>query len=359
MSIRPLHLLGPCLLAVLTTAALLDCSLDELGLVPLTDLGAGEFKAGHVGGLYPGAQNTRPALHQEAGEALAHEVRPVVPLVPGDADSACAVDEVAGRIGVISIGMCNTSQEFDPFQDRMELDGSLDDRVVLVNGAQGGRPASDWAMASENEDPWLELSERITGAGLHPCQVQVAWIKQAERTPGSLGSFPTHAEVLRDDLRSIVTKLASFYPSVRLCYLSSRTRAYTEVANSLNPEPFAYESAFSVRWLIEEQLNGLLPYGPPNPVAPWLSWGPYLWTDGEGGRSDGFAWSCSDLEGGLVGALEVDGDVHGTLGGDVRAQEEVRGRQLERVLPVGHARAQLVDRVEAPAHLEFPALLAL
>jgi PKD repeat protein len=291
--------LGVLLLALgSAAAAVFDCTLTEIGLVPLNDLGPGEFEPGTIGGLYPGGRNTRPTAHLDAGLDIAtNQIAPRVPLDPNDPDSACALDPVNGLVGLVSIGMCNTSQEFDAFLDRVDLDHALDDKLVLVNGAQGGKPASDWAQADESEDPWLELSKRVEDAGLHPCQVQVAWIKQAERVPNNLGAFPTHAEVLRDDLETIVTKLVAFYPNVRICYLSSRTRAYTDVANSLNPEPFAYESAFSVRWLIEEQLDGGLPFELPAPVAPWLSWGPYLWTDGEAGRSDGFTWSCSDLEG--------------------------------------------------------------
>ena len=30
--------------------------------------------------------------------------------------------------------------------------------------------------------------------------------------------------------------------------------------------------------------------------GPWLGWGPYLWTDGLLGRSDGLVWSCDDVE---------------------------------------------------------------
>jgi hypothetical protein len=28
---------------------------------------------------------------------------------------------------------------------------------------------------------------------------------------------------------------------------------------------------------------------------PWLAWGPYLWTDGTKGRSDGLVWTCADV----------------------------------------------------------------
>ena len=29
---------------------------------------------------------------------------------------------------------------------------------------------------------------------------------------------------------------------------------------------------------------------------PWLGWGPYLWTDGLRGRSDGLKWRCTDVQ---------------------------------------------------------------
>jgi hypothetical protein len=72
----------------------------------------------------------------------------------------------------------------------------------------------------------------------------------------------------------------------------------------LNPEPYAYESGFAVKWLIQAQIDqqrngGVvvdaraadLDYD----VAPWLAWGPYLWADGTTARSDGLVWLQSDL----------------------------------------------------------------
>ena len=45
-------------------------------------------------------------------------------------------------------------------------------------------------------------------------------------------------------------------------------------------------------------MSGNLNYNPSNGpvVAPWLSWGPYLWADGPIPRSDRFNWLCSDLQ---------------------------------------------------------------
>src|SRR5207247_1767488 len=77
-------------------------------------------------------------------------------------------------------------------------------------------------------------------------------------------------------------------------------RAYTDDPETENPEPFAYESGFAVQWIIADQINGTgnLNFDPTKGpvVAPYLSWGPYLWTDGTNPRSDGFEWLCSDLE---------------------------------------------------------------
>jgi len=39
---------------------------------------------------------------------------------------------------------------------------------------------------------------------------------------------------------------------------------------------------------VQERIQGKL-------KGPWLAWGPYLWTDGTKGRSDGFTWTCDDV----------------------------------------------------------------
>ncbi len=81
-------------------------------------------------------------------------------------------------------------------------------------------------------------------------------------------------------------------------YLSSRT--YGGYATTgLNPEPYAFESGFSVKWLIEQQIDGdkSLNFDPARGEvkAPWLSWGPYLWANGSTKREDGFAYEPDDF----------------------------------------------------------------
>jgi hypothetical protein len=145
------------------------------------------------------------------------------------------------------------------------------------------------------------MDERIAQAGVSPAQVQVVWLKQAQMGPAQLGEFPKHAESLRDDTADILRKLKTRFPNLRIAYLSSRIYA-GYATGPLNPEPYAYESAFSVRWLIEEQIKGA-PALNCDPAkgevrSPLLLWGPYLWADGVKGRkSDDLVWKRQDLAG--------------------------------------------------------------
>ena len=196
---------------------------------------------------------------------------------------------------LLSIGMSNTTQEWGSrFMPLANADPSKNPQLVLVDGAQGGQAATDWT--NFNSATWSTVESRLAAAGVTTNQVQVIWMKHARRGPTE--AFPLHAEFLQTNLEAILRVAQMRYPNLKVAYLSSRTRSYATNVGALNPEPFAYESAFSVRWLIEKQLDGGLNYNPADgPVlVPWLSWGPYLWADGENPRSDGFTWSCSDLQ---------------------------------------------------------------
>jgi hypothetical protein len=145
------------------------------------------------------------------------------------------------------------------------------------------------------------LEQRLKDASFSAGQVQVAWIKQARANPVSLGEFPRHAQALRDDMAVIVQKLKQRFPNLRIAYLSSRIYAGYALT-PLNPEPYAYESAFAVQWLIQDQIEGKshLNVDPTRGEvkAPLLLWGPYLWANGVKGRKgDDLAWMRADLAG--------------------------------------------------------------
>jgi len=98
--------------------------------------------------------------------------------------------------------------------------------------------------------------------------------------------------------------MKTHYPNLRIVYISSRIYAGYATSN-LNPEPYAYESAFAVKWVVQAQIDqmrssridpraGDLNFN--SGVAPWIAWGPYLWTDGMNPRSDGLTWARADVE---------------------------------------------------------------
>lgn len=268
-----------------------DCSFTSAGLTPLVDLGSEGYQ-GFSGGLYPAGQSVRPlALEQAAASIVANDIRP--------RNAAGEIDTVNGKIVMISIGMSNATQEFSVFTSRTMADPARNPQLVVVDGAQGAQTAQAWA---DNEAPWSVLAGRLTSAGVTAQQVQVVWLKDANPGPGQNGgSFPTHAQILQDDLEIIVRQITTRYPNAKLTFLSGRTRSYSANPTDLNPEPFAYESSFPMRWMIEKQLSGdmTLNYDPARGarVAPLLLWSAYIWIDGINPRSDGYTWLCSDLTG--------------------------------------------------------------
>ena len=258
-----------------------DCTRDSTGLVPLMDLGPGSY-LGAQGGLYPLGSNQRPPAHTAAGISIANAITPLDTLGSPDPN---------GRIVLISIGMSNTTQEFQAFIPKANAASRRNPRVLIVDCAVGGQAAN--VIRNPNAAYWDSVSARLSRAGSSNAQVQVVWLKEANASP--TGAFPASSETLRTNLTSIVRILKQKLPNVRLAYLTSRIYAGYATTN-LNPEPYAYESGFAVKWLIESQIRGdSLNYDSQRgPVeAPWLSWGPYLWADGMQPRSDGLTWPCS------------------------------------------------------------------
>ena len=262
---------------------------EHADLKPLGELGRAEYR-GFPGGLYPDGKNERPAAHETLGLSLARQVRPLGP------DGRPADD---GRIVLLTIGMSNTSQSTQGFQAALAGEPARNPGLVLINGAQGGMTAAriqnpeDGASGTQY---WSVVDDRLKQGGVTRAQVQAAWIKQADAGPAQ--GFPGYARTLQAELARIVTLLPGRFPNLKLVYLSSRT--YGGYATTrLNPEPYAYESGFAVKWLIEQQLKGepSLNCDPAKgPIrAPWLSWGPYLWANGERRRADGFSYTRADF----------------------------------------------------------------
>jgi hypothetical protein len=272
--------------------------------IPLNDLGNGHYLGRFEGGLYEHGANVPPADHEATGLGEAALVRPL--------DTA-GKPSPSGKIVMVSVGMSNTTQEFcaagnpapcNPwtFVGQASADPGVNHAtLVLVNGAHGGQAADSWE--SPTQRTWDGVLTNLTAAGLSEAQVQVAWIKQANISPKvSLPATNADANRLVGQLGNIARALKVRYPNIRLAYLSSRIYA-GYASTQLNPEPYAYESAFAVKWLIaaqvEQERSGKI-----DPLAgdlgasaaPWLAWAAYLWADGLNPRSDGLTWSRAELE---------------------------------------------------------------
>lgn len=274
-------------LSLAVTAGLAaDCSLTSTGITPLPDL-AGTYR-GFRGGLYPDGTSIRPAAHEATGIDLArHGIRPL--------SRQGSPDRAGGRIVLVSIGMSNTSEEFGRFMQLLRRDPALNPRLTIVNGAVSGSTADRYRELGSAS--WKYALGQLERARVTREQVQVAWVNVVlagfgsnRRSPAE--NFPGFPQALQADLETISRHLKTEFPNIKIVYFSSRIRAYI-TPRGLSPEPAAYETAFAVRWAIADQMRGAKDLSPD--VAPWMSWGPYLWADGMVPRSDGLTYACSDL----------------------------------------------------------------
>ena len=257
---------------------------DKVGLKPLTEMTADDRYQGQDGGLYGGGKNTPPDVHRKGAEAA------LARLKPRNGAGELTAD---GRIGFISISMSNATQEFSTFKQVADADAAKSELVTIVDCAQGGQAMAEWVDPKAH--PWEEAERRLLAAGISTKQVQVAWIKLANKGPH--GDLEEHGRKLEKDTLAVIQNAKAKFPNLQVAFLSSRI--YGGYATGpLNPEPYAYESAFAVRWLIQRQFHGdeALAYAGDKPRAPVLLWGPYLWADGVTPRqADKLVYNREDL----------------------------------------------------------------
>jgi hypothetical protein len=266
-----------------------DVTGTKIPMVPLTDLGTGTYQ-GSEGGLYPNGSNVMPDSHDADGVAFAQSIQPL--------DANGNVDP-NGKYGLISMGMSVTFDTFLKFMADAGADPSTNKSLVFVPAAQPRLGAVDWADITG--PAWTDtFNYFLPQSGLTPQQVVAAWVESVDANPH--GSFPGDMAVLQSEYETAAQLLHTEFPNLKLVFFSSRE--YGAYENGLphggDKEPFAYESAFAVRGMIQDQLNGLpaMNYDAANGpvVAPWVAWGPYIWADGLIQRGDGLVWPCYYFE---------------------------------------------------------------
>lgn len=252
----------------------------SVGFTPLDEMTADDRYKGEDGGLYGGGHNELPDSLRAAAKAQTERITPL---------NEGGEPDTNGKIGLVSISMSNATQEFSRFKQIADDDSVKSSHVAIVDCAQGGQTMARWADPEAN--CWAEADRRLNRAGVARQQIQVAWVKLANARPS--GKLSEHGKQLQQDTQTVLANLHKHFPNLRIAYLGSRIYGGWADGN-LNPEPYAYEGAFVVRWLIKDQLDSVA-----NATEqPLLLWGPYFWADGLTPRkSDGLVWERSDLVG--------------------------------------------------------------
>jgi hypothetical protein len=178
------------------------------------------------------------------------------------------------------------------------LDPSLNDDLVIVNGARGGEALESWDSADDEQYDRL-ANEVLPAYGLTEAQVQVIWLKAAlrdEATRPSLPSSNADAYELEATIGRMMRALNTRYPNLKQVFLTSRSFGGFARVDSHSPEPWAYETGFATKWAIEAQISeratGIIDREAGDLTGvPFMAWGPYIWSFGTHTRNDGLMWT--------------------------------------------------------------------
>jgi hypothetical protein len=281
-------------------------------LPPLVDLGPGQTYQGYEGGLYPGGSNVRPAAHDAAGRKIAQSI------VPLDANGN--PDHVNGKIVYTIESVSNGFPMWhngdagiygaDPsvtFMTRANADPAKNPRLFIAYGFEYQLGGHDTFYQS--------IDVGLQQQGLTPQQVQVIYLFLPFSTttlgvpaPPENQTFPNDARIGQSYIKEAVRASKTHFPNLKIIYVSTKGYAYAlpDYSNGIavpgGPvEPWNHDMGWAVKWMIESQINGdpSLNYDPARGAvnAPWISWGPYFWTYGDGTPRayDGFSWNCGDV----------------------------------------------------------------
>jgi hypothetical protein len=269
-----------------------DLSYDVPGtstpMTALTDLGTGTYQ-GSEGGLYPNGSNVRPSGQDSAGVTFAEGIQPL---------DSNGVYSPTGKYVLMALGESTLQNEWNRLLPIANSDPAKNPNLVIVNAAQGGATPQD--LADVNSYYWgMILNNYLTQNSVTAQQVVAVYIEDTDGIAS--GTFPSDITSLQSEYETIMNNLHTLFPNLKLVYFSSRV--YGGYSNGVgtpdNPEPYAFEVGYAVKWAIQDQIDGNsnLNYNPLNgPVlAPWMSWGAYYWSNGMLGRNDGLIWDCADF----------------------------------------------------------------
>ncbi|HLY24641.1 MAG TPA: hypothetical protein VKT83_19405 [bacterium] len=282
------------------------------------------------------SSNDVPAQHDADGRRIASQI------VPLDADGR---PSPSGKIGVVALGMSNWTMEWcrEQFRDLSQCtpDSFLPlarsnpevnhTTLVLADCAFAGLVAYNWVDNHRNPGAYtLCLTQRLPLWGIAAKQVEVVLWKNADpirsdnwppmspgmvcRVAGALNASNPAVQGSPDACNyerytgMMARFLKSVFPNVKQLFVHARIYG-GYATTTLNPEPYAYETGFATKWLVDSQIRqvatgridpvaGDLDYR--NGEAPWIAWGPYWWAAGNtpcrNCAESGITWAADDFD---------------------------------------------------------------
>ncbi len=122
------------------------------------------------------------------------------------------------------------------------------------------------------------MAKRLRNSGYDASEVSVVWMKLAP-DPFSVATA--------DELDAVLATARTVLPNLRQVFVSSRSfGGYAD-----GGEPAAWKSGIEVREFVLRHLGE---------TAPWVGWGPYLWSNGAEPNPAGVAWMPADFESDMI-----------------------------------------------------------
>ncbi|MBC8173294.1 MAG: hypothetical protein H7X71_05240 [Chitinophagales bacterium] len=192
------------------------------------------------------------------------------------ASNAPVIIPINGKIGFVVLGASNSKYEGDVLIQKVNAREVHEDLVVR-NCATSSKDINDWI--DPDNACWYNALNLL--GDLQPEEVQIVWFQTDDlMTTSTL--FPDEPLALKEKIIEAVDLMKETFPNLKQVYGSGRS--YTGYAEALqHQEPKGYYTGWSWKWVVEDQIHGILPLD-----MPWISDEIYLWTDEEQIRSDGF-----------------------------------------------------------------------
>lgn len=205
------------------------------------------------------------------------------------------IKTINGKILMASIGASVQNQISEKLEERIpELTSTVFEFINLCQPAKG---IEDWLTVTA---VWDEVNERMANAGHLDTEVQIVWLQNDTVTNDST-VYPDRPLAIKDDMIDLINMIKGRFTNVKHIFLNARPYSYAVEVN--HAEPKAWLNGWACKWVVEDQIAGLLP------IKPWICDLGYMWTNGDVERSDGLHMLITDFQ---------TDDVHLTNAGKVK-----------------------------------------